>query len=716
VNRPSVAVPASDTSGQVQKPGAYSPGRGMILARAVWIFVAICALSVFALGIRAEFATLQTLCLADSCKTGQLPAGALDSLRGLGLSLDFYAGFAAGLDVMFAVVYCATSALILWRRTADRMALFASLTLLVFGTATFPNAVDLLGVVHPAWWIPTVVLGSVGSVCMSLFLYLFPDGRFVPRWTIWIAFGGIIWQVIEYLLPGWTSGVWPTRIGNVVWSAFLAVAVYAQVYRYRRVSDALQRQQTKWVVSGMSTALLVLLVTVLSLSSLAPASPRALATLMAGNVIYNLAMLLIPLSIGIAVLRYRLWDIDQIINRTLVYGALTAGVIGLYVLVVGGIGVVLQVEGNLLISILAAGLVAVLFQPLRERLQRAVNHLMYGERDDPYSVLSQLGRRLEARLAPETALSTIVETVAEALKLPYAAISLEQDEEFVMAAEHGDPVDEPIVLPLSYQIAPVGRLILAPRGPGESFSSSEMKLLEDLARQAAVTVYAARLTADLQKSREHLVTAREEERRRLRRDLHDGLGPRLAAQTLKAGSARMLYEQDARAAGALLSELESDIEATLAEIRRLVYDLRPPALDELGLVGAIRETAERHASHAADGLRVSVQAPRELPPLSAAVEVAAYRIVQEALANVTRHARATNCAVRLWVASELELEVSDDGIGIPADHHSGVGLHSMRERAEELGGSCVVGRAPTGGTRVSALLPLPDRERLASRT
>jgi len=177
----------------------------------------------------------------------------------------------------------------------------------------------------------------------------------------------------------------------------------------------------------------------------------------------------------------------------------------------------------------------------------------------------------------------------------------------------------------------------------------------------------------------------------------------------------MLYDQDPKTADTLLSELESDIEATLAEIRRLVYDLRPPALDELGLVGAIRDAAERHTSRATNGLAVSVQAPDLLPPLSAAVEVASYRIVQESLANVTHHARASHCVVRLTVADGLRIEVSDDGTGIPEDHRSGVGLHSMRERAEELGGSCDVGRSASGGTTVLARLPLPDHEKTELR-
>jgi signal transduction histidine kinase len=218
---------------------------------------------------------------------------------------------------------------------------------------------------------------------------------------------------------------------------------------------------------------------------------------------------------------------------------------------------------------------------------------------------------------------------------------------------------------------------------------------------------ALQLSADLQRSRERLVTAREEERRRLRRDLHDGLGPRLAAQTLKVGSARSLYPQDPAAADALLAGLETDIEAALTDIRRLVYDLRPPALDELGLVGAVRETA---AQYGENGLSISLRTPERLPILPAAVEVAAYRIVQEALTNVVRHAHAGSCLIRLSLNDVLELEITDDGVGLPADRRAGVGLSSMRERAAELGGTCLIEPAPSGGVRVLARLPLPKRD------
>src|ERR687897_12751 len=260
-------------------------------------------------------------------------------------------------------------------------------------------------------------------------------------------------------------------------------------------------------------------------------------TYITGNYVPVITLLFVPVFTFIAILRYHLFDIDVVINRTLVYGALSACVVGIYVLAVVALGTVFQARGNLAVALLATALVAVLFQPLRMRLQRGLNRLMYGERDDPYAVLSRLGQRLEAALAPDAALNTVVQTVAQALKLPYAEISLKQGDGFVTAARYRDPADETVTLPLTYGAELVGRLNLAPRAPGEEFSSSDRRLLEDLARQAGVAAHAARLTADLQRSRERLVTAREEERRRLRRDLHDGLGPQLAPQTLKVGSA-----------------------------------------------------------------------------------------------------------------------------------------------------------------------------------
>jgi signal transduction histidine kinase len=216
--------------------------------------------------------------------------------------------------------------------------------------------------------------------------------------------------------------------------------------------------------------------------------------------------------------------------------------------------------------------------------------------------------------------------------------------------------------------------------------------------------HAVRLTADLRRSRERLVAAREEERRRLRRDLHDGLGPQLASLTLKLDAARNLLAHDPAAADALLVELKDQTQTAIADIRRLVYDLRPPALDQLGLVPALREHALTRK--ALNGLQIAVEASEPWPALPAAVEVAAYRIVLEALTNVERHARARRCVVRLTLDDALQLEIADDGVGLSPGYQAGVGLTSMRERAAELGGSCTIESASDGGTRVLARLPL----------
>jgi signal transduction histidine kinase len=420
-----------------------------------------------------------------------------------------------------------------------------------------------------------------------------------------------------------------------------------------------------------------------------------------------LALLLVPVCTYIAILRYNLYDIDVVINRTLVYGALTACIVGIYVFAVVALGTLFQARGNLAVSLLATGLVAVAFQPLRGRLQRGVNRLMYGDRDDPYAVVSRLGRRLEATLAPDTVLPTVVETIAQALKLPYAAILLKEGEGYRTAASYGSTRGEPETLPLVYQREEIGRLVLSPRAPREGFSDADRSLLEDLARQAEVAVHAVRLTADLQRSRERLVATREEERRRLRRDLHDGLGAQLAGLNVQAGTLRRLIPRDPDAAEELVIELRHELRGAIADIRRLVYDLRPPALDDLGLVEALRQLAERYASQD-EPLRVLVEAPEDLPSLPAAVEVAVYRITQEALTNVARHARAHSCVVRLAVNDEVALEIVDDGDGIPAQRSAGVGLSSMHERASELGGSCVVQAVQEGGTRVLVRLTLPE--------
>jgi signal transduction histidine kinase len=341
-----------------------------------------------------------------------------------------------------------------------------------------------------------------------------------------------------------------------------------------RAARGIARQQYRWVVLAMGLVIV---------ASLADFVVRAAGTswYVVTSPALSLAFMLVPVAMGIAILRYHLWDFDVVISRTLVYLALSGCVVGIYVFVVGWLGAAFRTGGNLVFSLIATAIVAVLFQPLRERIQRGVNRLLYGERDEPYAVISRLGRRLEESLAPEAMLPVITGTVRDALKLPYSAIALLQGGEPVVVAATGQPVPDPVRVPLVYQHEPIGELLLAPRAPGETFSPADRRLMDDLARQAGIAVHAVQLTIDLQQARERLVEAREEERRRLRRDLHDGLGSQLAALNLQAGALRGLIDTDPLTAQAEVVELRTQLRDAIASIRTLVHGLRPPAIDEL---------------------------------------------------------------------------------------------------------------------------------------
>lgn len=682
-------------------------GRRLALAWGGLSVLVALQLALFVAAIPAYFAQLSAP-----------PAAVRSSLSQLGISTGLYAAYLTAVIAAFSLVCFCVAALVAWHRRDEVIALVASLLLVLMGSVNAPNA-SALEASYPNLVIPVETSVFLLLLSLILLLFMFPDGRLVPRWTwFWllpwaaVMLAGFVGTGMYRATspPGW---FWVVLLGG------FGAGVLAQIYRYLRVSNRVQRQQTKWVVLGMFAALsgqLVFgLLTPLFSPFLSPpgfeATPYDLVSVTAVTFSY----LLIPVSMGVAILKYRLWDIDVVVNRTLVYGALTAVVAGLYVLVVGALGTLLQARGNLLLSLLATGLVAVLFTPLRDRLQRSVDHLMYGERDDPYGVISRLGQRLEGTLAPEAVLPAVAETVAHALKLPYVAIALKREHGYDIVAEHGSPTGAMVSLPLVYGADTVGCMSLAPRSPGDTFSSADRRLLDDLARQAGVAAHAVRLTADLHSSnenlraaRERLVTAREEERRRLRRDLHDGLGPQLAGFTLRIDAARNLLRQNPDAADGLLEDLGQRTQAAVTDIRRLVYGLRPPALDDLGLVGALRQQA---AQYAPTGLSITVEAPESLPPLPAAVEAAAYRITQEALTNVVRHSGASACVVRIALEDALHLEIADNGRGFDEGRRAGVGLASMRERSEELGGTFAIESERGTGTTVRALLPLTGVER-----
>jgi two-component system NarL family sensor kinase len=402
-----------------------------------------------------------------------------------------------------------------------------------------------------------------------------------------------------------------------------------------------------------------------------------------------LAGVALPVTIGIAILRYQLFDIQLVLSRTLTYGVLVTAVVGVYALLL--ISAQRLLGDSVVGGVLAVALVAVMVQPAYSAVRRRIERWVYGYRSDPAAALRRLGASLESA-DPLHVVETITSSVRDALKV---------DRVWVAAPGALVPQDpRTIRVPLVHRGELVGVLVVEVPG-GRSLSPADTALLRDLTRHASVTVRAAQLAAELQASRSRLVTAREEERKRLRRELHDGVGPSLAAILLKLEAARS--REDATARNALLTEIRDETKAAIAEVRRAVDALRPPAIDELGLSGAIRQRAESLSS---DLLVFQTHSPPTPLPIPAAVEVAAFRIASEAMTNVAKHSGASRCTVELVFDRLLELTVSDNGQGIGRSHDKGVGWTSMTERAAELGGSCTISDRADGGVVVRAVLPM----------
>lgn len=418
-----------------------------------------------------------------------------------------------------------------------------------------------------------------------------------------------------------------------------------------------------------------------------------LATGNSNNALAAEALGLITLAVTawIAMRRYGLFDTRQVLNRAMVYAALSVCVLGLYLAVAAIIGSVTSAAVSQPAAVLIAVLVAL---PLRDWLQHAINHLLYGYGDDPYTALVRLGHRLEDTAASDDVLPGVARTVRKALRLPYIAIRIGET-----CIEDGRPTEDTVQFPLVFAGEMVGLLLAGRRDPDQPFRPDEERLLSDIALQVAAAARAVSLTQDLRRSRERLITATEEERRRIRRDLHDGLGPELAGVVLGLQRARSQISSDPTAAASQLDALTAQTQQAIAEVRRLVYNLRPPALDELGLLGALQEQASTLGAITVDG-------PSPPPVLPAAVEVAAYRIALEAMTNVSRHANAHEASVRVSIDGALHIAITDDGSGLPDGYRAGVGITSMRERATELGGCCTIGPVNPHGTVVRATLPL----------
>jgi signal transduction histidine kinase len=564
--------------------------------------------------------------------------------------------------------------------------------------APSPSATARLAVHLQGWlW----VFGFIPM--LTLLPLIYPTGRVLgPRWRVAVAAsvtGMVCLAIGSALFPQEFDGTitiaypWTfepvARVAFVLGAALTLVSMTAAfvslVLRLQR-SKGLERRQV--VVFLIATG-----------AAAASAVAWSLLPEPAGSLVQAVAVALLPVAVGVAVTRHRLYDLDLAVCRALVVASLLTCLVGVYLTLFAMLDAVLPSPGAVPTA-LAAALTGVLVHPLAITLRRGVDRLFYGDRADPYAVLSLLSSRLREGVDLREVPATVCATVVGSLRLSSAELRLPGAVRPLACV--GTPAGRPSNFELRHHSEVVGVFTVTPR-PGELvLDARDAELLSALADQAAPALAALRLAHDVQRSREAIVGAREEERRRLRRELHDGVGAALAGVRLQLDAARELVDGDRQRR--ILDAAVSGVSEAVTDVRRITDDLRPPALDQLGLEAGLRALGDRLRTPAL-AVRVEVA---QLPPLPAATEVAVYRIASEALANAVRHSGGSSVGVRLDVnGPNLVLVVDDDGHGLTdrsSSAGSGLGLDSMRQRAEEIGGSLIVESGPTG-TTVTAVLP-----------
>jgi signal transduction histidine kinase len=717
---------------QARREQAESPrsGRQLPIIRNAAIALSGLIAFLFLYKIPSYFLYIRETCPATACEYARLTPLPPVTMAKLGWDYGDLAALFTGIALLNFSFFFVGALLIFIKRPNDPISYITGTAFIALPTSSYiPNMWHELG------WLATG-LANMSTLLFIVFVLLFPNGRIMRRGLFWTGIGLTVVRMIagSFEQEPWGLQNWPIAINLISMMLLYGTLLFSQYVRFRYEASAIERQQTKWFVYG-----LLLSLTGIVIVSAAPllfqpdfySQPSPLSLLVL-DVLVIVLLTPIPVTITITMLRKRLWDIDPIMNRALVYGGLSALIIAVYSFTVWYLSVLFQVGRNMGFSLVATAVTAFLFAPLKEKLQRAVNRMMYGEQQDPYTVLLALGNRLKGPLAPDAVLETVARTVKEALCLPYAGIELIRNDQPLLVASIGDKPADTISMPLISGGREIGSLLVAVRSPGESFNEADQRMLGILSRQASTVVQSVKQTMDigllvseLQHSREKLIMAREEERRAMRNNLHDEIAPRLASMKLNASLVEDWIRDDPPKAIQFMNRFRAEIGKTVEEIRGIVYNLRPSALDELGLVGAIRQRAEQlqdvqlqdvKTTADAQPLRIKIETNASIPTLPAAIEVGAYRIVTEALTNVVKHSQADCCQVRIdfrQETSELQLEIADNGIGLaerlPQPVSSGgLGLVSIRERTEELGGVCRFHLPPEGGTVISATLPVKD--------
>ena len=564
-----------------------------------------------------------------------------------------------------------------------------------------------------ALWVGSWAWAPGYVAVLAVLPQLLPEGQVVaPRWrwglvtgTAAAAFVALQWALTPYdlqdfpgsLPPGalnpvgvaWAADPRLSAVGGALVLAAVALSAASLALRWRR-SAGVERQQLKWVGLGFA-----LTVAVAGVGQLLPVGLT--------EVFAALAMLPVPVAAAVACLRHGLWGVDTVISRSLLYAALAVSVVVVFEVTTRLLGAVpsLGAAGGT-VSAVSALIAAFAGLALHQYVRPRVNRLVHGDVDEPHAALARVGRQLEAASTPdelaERVVPSVLAQVCRVLRADGARLVLADGS----SADHGNPTGEAALdTRLDYAGRPVGHLALWRQG---GFAAGEQQLLEGLAAQTSVAAHTVLLSREAQSAREAAALAREAERRRLRHDLHDDVGPTLAALALQAETARELAAGDPQASLAILGRLVPRLSGAVESVRALAHELTPPLLDELGLGPALEELAARLAT-ARTTVRADVEA---LPAMPAALEVAAYRIAGEAVSNAVRHAGATTVHLTAGTGDGvLRVSVSDDGTGLPAEESRavGLGLSSMRLRAEEVGGTLEV-TSGAGGTTVMAVVPL----------
>ena len=419
--------PGEYASGPTAAMSAALRGRRLFLARAVWLVISVLAAAVYVASIPAYHDSL-----INFANVSTKPATIRSNLEAIGVSIDLYATYLLTLSVASTMVWFAVGVVIFWRRSNDWMAVFASLSLILFGTFTLDDVPNALAERSSTLWLPVHLLGFIGSASLLVFIFLFPDGRFVPRWTRWIPVFWTIHEIPYYFFPNSVLNVdrsFP-MLDLVIISTFLCIGVGSQVYRYRRVSGPVQRQQTKWVVFGMVSG---------ALGAVGFAAPLySSSTLAQFGSLYTFvfitglagSLLLIPLSIGVAILRHRLWDIDIVVNRTLVYGTLTVSLALVYlsgIVLLQRVFVFLTGEKSQLAIVASTLFIAALFSPLRHRIQSFIDRRFYRSKYDAAKTLEAFSSKLRDETDLDALSDDLVGVVSETIQPSHVSLWLRPD-------------------------------------------------------------------------------------------------------------------------------------------------------------------------------------------------------------------------------------------------------------------------------------------------